>query len=183
MRVDGSRTLEVSRPLSSECHEVPCNGVEEQAADRGATEFQGSNEAGTRVFFTTTQSLVAQDTDEKNDLYMANIGCTDGEGECEAAGKAVTSLVQVSHGGEPAEVQGVVSIAPDGSHVYFVARGVLGSGANARGDAPVKGADNLYVYDSTSGGQPVFVTDLCSGPDIVRRGGRYTLPGGSDRRQ
>ena len=117
-------------------------------------EFQGASEDGSKVFFTTGAPL---------DLYMAQIGCPGGEEECvrEPTAKEVTGLVQVSHGGEPAEVQGVVALAPDGSHVYFVARGVLG-GSNREGASPVKGADNLYVYDSASGGPPVFIADLCS---------------------
>ena len=167
VRIDGERTLEVSRPISSRCAEVPCKGVEEVAANRAPSEFQGANEAGTRVFFTTAQQLVSGDTDTGNDLYMASIGCAGGEAECAVAKREVTSLTQVSHAasGEPAEVQGVVALAPDGSHVYFVARGALSEGPNAEGHLPVKGADNLYVYDSSSSGRPVFVADLCSGPE------------------
>jgi hypothetical protein len=163
LRAGGSRTLEVSRPLSSKCSEVPCAGAEERAP----AEFQGADEAGTKVFFTTTQPLTAEDQDEKSDLYMASIGCPPAEAECEVARREVTSLVQVSHDphGEPAEVQGVVAIAPDGSRVYFVARGVLSAGANPEGRAAVQGADNLYVYDSDSGGAPAFIADLCSGSE------------------
>ena len=32
-------------------------------------------------------------------------------------------------------------------------------GANAEDRAPVKGADNLYVYDSDTGAQPAFIGD------------------------
>src|SRR6202035_4704987 len=38
--------------------------------------------------------------------------------------------------------------------------------ANNEGRAPVKGADNLYVYDSSTGKPPVFIADLCSGPEL-----------------
>ncbi len=176
VRVAGSRTLEVSRPLEVSkpfggCRkggvlgEVPCEG----AAARAPVEFQGANEAGTLVFFTTTGSLVGEDQDGANDLYMAEIGCPGGEAQCAPVAKEVRSLVQVSHdphGGESAEVQNTVAIAPDGSYVYFVARGVLSEGLNAEGGAPVRGADNLYVYDSKTGGAPVFVADLCSGPAL-----------------
>ena len=148
--------------------EVPCDG----AATRAPAFFQGASEDGSKVFFTTTVPLVTGDTDNKNDLYMATIGCPSGEPECEVAKREVTSLVQVSHdpNGEAAEVpqgvfmQGVVRVAPDGSRVYFVARGVLSKGLNAEEHAPVKGADNLYVYDTTTG-TTTFVVDLCSGPE------------------
>jgi hypothetical protein len=161
-RIDGQKTLQLSAPLASDCRSGPC-----LSAPQARAEFQGANEAGTRVFFTTAQPLVSADTDGQTDLYMAEIGCPGAVAVCEPADRELTSLTQVSHdphAGDPAEVQGVVSIAPDGSHVYFVAAGVLG-GANAEGAAPVQGADNLYVYDATAGASPVFVTDLCSGPE------------------
>jgi hypothetical protein len=93
-------------------------------------------------------------------LYMATIGCPEGEGGCEVAQRQVTSLVQVSHAqsGEPAEVQSVVRVASDGTRVYFVAHGVLSEAPNAEGQAPVKGAENLYVYDAETG-RTVFVTN------------------------
>jgi hypothetical protein len=168
VRLGGARTVEVSRPLEAAgvplpaCTEVPCAG----AAGRASAHFMGASEDGSRVFFTTNAPLVEGDGDTGSDLYMATIGCPPGEGGCEAARREVTSLVQVSHDpavGEAAEVQGVARVAPDGSRVYFVAHGVLSEGANAQGHAPVKGADNLYLYDGASG-RTVFVAGLCSGP-------------------
>ncbi len=84
------------------------------------------------------------------------------------AEREVTSLVQVSHAtvpGEAGEAQGVVSVSPDGSRVYFVAHGVLSDGPNAEGRVPSPGAENLYVYDSRTGGAPAFIGELCSGPE------------------
>ena len=166
MRVGGARTVEVSKPVSAVCGEVPCVGAE----GRAPAEFVGASEDGSKVFFTAPLAagqppLVPGDTDTSNNLYMAEIGCPGGGETCEAAQRGVTALVQVSHGAEPAEVQGVVNVAPDGSRVYFVARGALSGGANAEGASAVKGADNLYVYDSRTGGAPVFIADLCSGPE------------------
>lgn len=165
VRLGGERTLEVSGPLAEEgasgCSEVPCAG----ASGRASSVFQGASRDGSRVFFTTTDQLAKSDTDEGEDLYMASIGCPVGISECAASERVVTGLVQVSHAplaGEAAEVQGVVKIAPDGSRVYFVARGVLSEDANAQGESPVKGADNLYVYDAETQFTS-FVGDLCSG--------------------
>ncbi len=164
VRLGGSRTLEVSRPLDEVCDgEVPCPG----AASRPSAEFAGASEDASRVFFTTAASLSGADVDAGNDLYMAEIGCPEG-GECEASQRQVISLVQVSHDphvGEAADVQNVVRVAPDGSRVYFVARGVLSEEANTEGSMPVKGADNLYVYDGASK-SVAFVADLCSGPVV-----------------
>ena len=178
VRLGGARTLEVSRPLDlsqpaggcvgagAVVGEVPCAG----AASRASAFFMGASEDGSRVFFVTKAPLVSGDEDIGDDLYMATIGCPGGEGSgCEAAAREVTSLVQVSHdstAGEAAEVQGVTALAPDGSRVYFVAHGVLsGEGPSGEGvqSRPVKGAENLYVYDSVSG-RTAFVADLCSGP-------------------
>jgi hypothetical protein len=166
VRVGGVKTLEVSRPLQPACVEVPCGG----AAARANAEFVGASRDGSRVFFLTKAPLVDGDEDSGNDLYMATIGCPSGVGEAcepaEAQSTSVTSLVQVSHDahvGEAAEVQGAVRVAPDGSRAYFVARGLLGEGPNTQGQAPVRGADNLYVYDAATE-RVAFIADLCSGP-------------------
>ncbi len=176
VRLGGTRTVEVSRPLavgeafggcgdggnSGEVPgEVPCPG----SAARASAEFAGASEDGSRVFFTTTAPLTGEGGEAGNDLYMASIGCVGEGASCGASERQVTGLVRVSaaaNAGEPAEVQNVVRVAPDGSRVYFVARGVLVDGANAEGVMPVKGADNLYVYDAESHGL-AFVADLCSG--------------------
>jgi hypothetical protein len=168
VRVEGERTLQVSVALAGGCAvSAPCHAAVQQTA-----EFQGASEDGSRVFFTTKQPLVSEDTDQGNDLYMATIGCPAGEETCEAAQERVGSIVQVSHdplAGEAAQVQGVVAVAPDASRVYFVARGVLagegpsGQGAQAQ---PVQGADNLYVYERDGrypNGHTAFVADLGSG--------------------
>ncbi len=58
-----------------------------------------------------------------------------------------------------AAVQGLLGASEDGSYVYFVAQGVLGSGeANGEGARAEAGQDNLYV--SQPGGAPVFITVL-----------------------
>src|SRR5262249_56938086 len=61
-------------------------------------------------------------------------------------------------GGEPegARVRGVVRTSSDGSHVYFVAQGVLASGG-------VNGANNLYAVN-TNTEETKFVAELAE-PD------------------
>ncbi len=179
VRLGGSKTVEVSRPLSSACEEVPCNG----AATRSPALFEGASEDGSRVFFTTIAPLVGEDKDTADDLYMADIGCRTGETECAASGREVIGLTQVSHvrdSGEAADVQGVVRIAPDGARVYFVAHGLLTVGANREGQIPLKGADNLYVYNSITG-MTAFVADLCSGPGLSGTAEDVGCPANSNR--
>jgi hypothetical protein len=170
VRLGGAKTLEVSRPLNGGAcvgggvsGEVPCQG----AGERANAFFKGASEDGSKVFFTTREPLTGEATGGGSDLYMATIGCPAGEPGCEMAKREVTALTRVSRdltAGQAAEVQGVVKIAPNGGRVYFVAHGVL-SDANAEGHAPVAGADNLYVYDSTTQTM-AFVADLCSGPAL-----------------
>ncbi len=142
-RIDGEKTLAISEPPLS----VPgrtCTGTcavaENVPANRRPGIFAGASLDGTRVFFSTSQPLVDADTDNGTDLYAADLH----EGK-------LTRLVQVSRGGEGdptpgagADVLGVARVSEDGSHVYFVAQGVL-TGMNVEGKAPVGGEANLYV--------------------------------------
>ena len=169
MRVDGSHTVEVSRPLTESCPdgEVPCPG----AATRASAEFKGASKDGSRVFFTTAAPLTGE-ADATNNLYMAEIGCPGGAEECarepdSTRGSPRSRASRAAHSAEVAEVQGVTAVSPDGSHVYFVAHGVLSTQANAEGAVPVKGAENMYVYENDErypSGHLAFVADLCSGP-------------------
>jgi hypothetical protein len=173
VRVGGVRTLEVSKPVGEGCVEVPCPG----ALARGSAEFAGASEDGSRVYFTAPlnagqEPLVAGDDDASNNLYLARIGCPGGGEGCAPGERVVNGLSEVSHdpNGEPAEVQGVVRVAPDGERVYFAAGGDLLTPAQRQvlereGRAlPQTGADNLYVYDDTgSPGTIAFIGDLCSG--------------------
>jgi hypothetical protein len=176
VRLGGSRTIEVSRPLSEKCDEeseLPCKG----AASRASASFAGAAEDGSRVFFTSKAALTEEDTDVGNDLYMASIGCPAEDPQCEASERTVTSLVQVSHdpnAGEAAEVHNVVRVAPDGRRVYFVAGGDLLDSSErealeAEGRAvPHTGAENLYVYDDLPGeaAKVVFIGEACTGHQL-----------------
>ncbi len=170
VRLGGVKTVEISRSLATVCEEVPCPGAEA----RKPAIFRGASTDGSIVFFTTEQPLVSDDSDASNNLYMARMGCAGGRVECGPVEREVTELKQVSrnpNAAQPAEVQDVVAIAPDGSHVYFVAKGnLLGSVEQevlvAEGSRlPHAGADNLYAYDSLTG-KTAFIADLCSGPQL-----------------
>ncbi|HWW90833.1 MAG TPA: hypothetical protein VNY35_08655, partial [Solirubrobacteraceae bacterium] len=141
-RIDGSRTVAVSEPVLPPG--AACTGGHTCfGAPLSTGVFQGASEDGRRVFFLTEQPLTNGDEDTGNDLYMAEIEGT-------GSGAKVSKLVQVSHDenpGQAAEVRGVARVSMDGSHVYFVAQGALTNTPNKLGEAPVAGAENLYVYE------------------------------------
>ena len=171
-RVAGVKTLAISEPALSGPGAVPgreCSGVcatdEEVPSDRSEGVFVGAAQNGSKVFFLSAQPLVNGDEDATTDLYEAEI-------EGQGAGARVAKLVQVSHDphvGQAAEVQGVTRISGDGSHVYFVAKGVLASNSNGFA-APFStahaGGENLYVYEpdpeSPGSYRTVFIGMLCS---------------------
>jgi hypothetical protein len=126
-----------------------------------APAYQGASTDGSKVFFTSEQPLVEHDTDSTNNLYECRL-----PGD---SGKPLTPVtpvnpcpelvrVSVAGSGAGAEVQSVVSVSADGSHVYFIAKGVL-SGANAEHNSPTAGQDNLYVWDE---GRTAFIATLPS---------------------
>jgi hypothetical protein len=127
----------------------------------GGSYFAGASESGARAFFLEGESLYESE-------------CTK---ECEKAreGRGLIDVSAPETGGEPPEVQGVVGTSADGSHVYFVANGVLTGVPNslgakaAQGDcAPVSGRPdsgtcNLYVYERDGAhpsGRLTFITSL-----------------------
>ncbi|HWY18359.1 MAG TPA: hypothetical protein VNY27_06570 [Solirubrobacteraceae bacterium] len=101
--------------------------------------FETASVTGSRVFFVEGQPLTADSNlkptesgEGPRDLYMYDTG----------AG-SLTDLSVDRNGEEPSNVQDMVlGASEDGSIVYFVATGVLASGAEA-------GKDNLYVVSAT----------------------------------
>ena len=139
--------------------------------------YDGASADGSRVWFTTTQPLVNADTDTTNDLYVAKLE-PDGqlaELVLASAGQATTTHPTPGSGanvgeegvesGSASTNQGVVRVSNDGSHAAFESPAVLTTQENALHQSPVKGANNLYVYDAQSG-ETKFVTELCSGPGL-----------------
>jgi hypothetical protein len=135
-RNDRSETVDISEPSSLQCKEC-------QTTARQPAEFQGASEGGSKVFFTTTQELLKGQVSEN--LYELDFARSVGE-----------QIVLVSKGSANPEVQGVARVSEDGSHVYFVAEGVL-TGANREGSSPAPDAHNLYVFDE---GRVTFVATL-----------------------
>jgi hypothetical protein len=149
-RIDGSRTVLISGRSPLGCKSLSCLG-----SAPGQAEFQGATVDGSRVFFTSRQQLTDNASQGSQNLY-----------EYDFSRPAGDNLVAVSAGdtsGGGPQVQGVIAISSDGSHVYFVAKGVLTGAANDQGEVPQAGAENLYVFErdaSHSQGRVAFIAVL-----------------------
>ncbi len=78
-------------------------------------------------------------------------------------GLVLVSKADASGGGVGGpRVQGVAAVSEDGSHVFFVAKGVLTATANVEGASATEGGDNLYVTDTVTG-RVAFIATLAPG--------------------
>jgi hypothetical protein len=141
----------VSQVSASECVRVApvCDGTD------GDDLFQGASVDQTKVYFLSSRQLADSDLDggffsgcqafvtAGCDLYLYDSSRPAGQ-----------RLTQVSAGDETnptpgagAQVRpGVAAISGDGSHVYFVASGVLTTDPSPTGATAAAGQPNLYVY-------------------------------------
>ena len=163
--VKSSTTTPISEPSLSYCAESPVSPCSD-------AEFEGASHDGSRVFFTSTQGLVAGAANDTESGDSAVSGCAETNPalsgcnlyEYEYLPGATHRLVLVSAGAAP-QVQGVARISEDGSHVYFVAKGVLTTAKNDLEETAEEGAENLYVYERDAGfpeGHTAFITTLPS---------------------
>jgi hypothetical protein len=120
---------------------APDAGVADPNGTQAAT-FAGAAADGSKVFFTTTQQLTADDTNATPDVY-----------EYDTTAGALTRVSRGESGTADANVDGVVLASDDGSSVYFVAEHQL------VGTEGSDGAPNLYRYD-TGTGVTTFVATL-----------------------
>lgn len=130
-----AHTVAISEPSKQDCE--ACN-TEPGVLSNGL--FVGASQDGSKVFFTTTQPLLGEDTSEN--LYEYDFGAPAGHRIIHVSGGNFTvSDPTASVVGEP------VQISEDGSHVYFVANGVLTKTANDQGQTAQGGALNMYVFE------------------------------------
>jgi hypothetical protein len=156
-RINGETTIDISQPSKADCEVCDTTVV-----DRRPARFAGASSDGGIALFTTTQALVPGQ--EGANLYAFSLG---GSGGSSPTGR----ITLVSSGSANPDVQGVARISEDGTHVYFVAKGVL-TGANQAGASPVEGADNLYVFEpdpqQAGSSHNVFVATLLT-PEAEER--------------
>jgi hypothetical protein len=173
-RVDGegssAHTVAISEPRAPqapgsdaphpECESEECTKSTESPAPpatnpswRDAT-FWGASTDGSKVFFTSSQQLTDDATEGTSSVECIEVRSTCNLYLYDFDQPSGHNLIDVSAGvgGAPVpggpRVQGPEAISADGSHVYFVAKGVLTGLPNSQGLTPRDGADNLYVYDT-----------------------------------
>ncbi len=166
-RIDESRTVLVSGRSPVDCTGV-CQGSEARNA-----EFVGASADGSKMFFTSAQQLTNDASEGGSDAYECSqvAGSDCNLYQYDFAGSGGRSLVAASvgdvSGGGP-RVQSVLGFSADGSHAYFVAKGVLSTAANSEGRVASDGAENLYVFERDSrypAGHVAFI-GMLSGRDL-----------------
>jgi hypothetical protein len=133
-RINGSQTVAISEPSPADCK--LCD-----TSSRGSAVFQGASEDGSKVFFLSEQILLPGAKGEN--LYEYDFDAEEGK-----------RVVLVA-----AEVPGVARISEDGSHIYFLSKGVLATAPNANMDKAEEGGYNLYVYSAQTGATS-FIANL-----------------------
>ena len=121
--------------------------------------YQGAAADGSKVFFTTTQQLVAGTS---TDLYECDLPGDSGSTPTPTGVvNPCPDLVAIPG----SATQSVVAISQDGSHVYYTDTGVLTNAPNQYGAAASSGANNLYLYQRDAAfpsGQVTFIGSLSS---------------------
>ena len=198
-RINTERTVRISERSPSTCSTVACLG-----SPAGDALFEGASRDGSKVFFTGTQQLTDQATEDANSEDSAvREGCPEAhESGCNLYEYDFDlppgeNLRAISAGSTLPHVQGVLRISETGSHIYFVATGVLTDkprgGQESEGKLgpclrelsvselaeeadhegkcrPKAGADNLYLYErdpAVPSGKVSFVGTLSPGDSEV----------------
>jgi hypothetical protein len=130
--------------------------------------FRGASADGSNAFFTDSRRLTADATaeSEKPDLYVCELPSF-------GAACRFTDLSPDTHSGEAVDVLGVLGNSDDGSHVYFVAEGLLAENENAAHETATAGQPNLYL---AVGGRVTFIATLSPADDTIIR----AHPGGEE---
>ncbi len=141
----------ISEPTFADCEACQTGTATSlhPAITESNAEFQGASQDGSKAFFLTEQELFVGA--RTNNLYEFDVNAPAGQ-----------KIIRVSVGAEMPEVLGVARVSEDGSHVYFVAEGVL-SGENREGQSPRAEGKNLYVFERDSvhpTGRLTFVATL-----------------------
>lgn len=109
-------------------------------------QYEGAAENGSRVYFTSDEGLSGSNTNKE--LYEFNTN--------------TMTLIPVTAGDAGTDsVVGVTAISNDGTHVYFVATGVLASNSGAQGQTATEGKPNFYVFNAVLD-QTTFIATLDS---------------------
>jgi DNA-binding beta-propeller fold protein YncE len=165
VREDGVRTVEVS---ASQKNNGGGPGGTDSAGPRIPTYWSASAD-GSKAFFTSCEQLTNDSTAHASQSTSPEI-CPRGNDlhqypsgsdlyQYDTVSGALTDLA-VDDSGDPlgADVQSVLGSSVDGSYVYFVANGVLASGASL-GDCGGNGGGQCNLYVS-HGGSTTFIASV-----------------------
>jgi hypothetical protein len=158
----GAHTVSISEPSEEDCAACYENGRLISAGRLASATFVGASEDGSKVFFATTQPLLGADTSEN--LYEYDFDAPPGQRLTRiSAGDATVSnpAAEVLSGDGYEHL--LVQVSQDGSHVYFLARGVLTRTPNEQSEAAEAGAPNLYVFEQDAehpSGRLAFIATL-----------------------
>jgi hypothetical protein len=169
----GAHTVSISEPSEEDCAACYENGRLTSAGRLAGAMFVGASEDGSKVFFYTKQPLLGSDA--SNNLYEYDFDAPPGQ----RLGRVSAGDATVS--GPAAEVMegdgfghAWVQVSQDGSHVYFLAAGVLTQTPNRQGETAEAGAPNLYVFEQGAehpSGRLAFIETL-STADLSDADGR-----------
>jgi len=173
----GRETVEISKPSEWKCKGFPTCSDEEKEAEWECTgtcaeasenppadaTFQGASADGTKVFFSTEQRLLNGDTNTTPELYEYNFKPKPGQ----------PNLTLISAGQPGTEFAGVARTSSDGSHVYFLQKGLIPAARDPQNknrtalpggaegeEAASPTAINLYGYDTETGETKFAATTL-----------------------
>ena len=153
----GAHTVSISEPnalapsTNDACTSTECKANTTEEANFRPANFEGASADGSKVFFTSTQQLTDNATQGSENLYLYDFSKPEGQ--------RLSDLSAGDESGHGPAVQGVGAISEDGSHVYFVAHGVLaGSGENEYGERAATGKENLYLTDIATGRRTFIAT-------------------------
>jgi DNA-binding beta-propeller fold protein YncE len=184
-RIDGETTHPETVNISaSQCGSGA--GTDEFAcrnAPPADSNFEGASTDGSIAYFTSTRQLTDQASEDNNSGDSAfRPGCheTVGPNGCNLylhdrslpPGQRLLDASAGSGPGQGPRVQGVMATSADGSHAYFVARGVLAGNPGAATDPETgelqqaeAGANNLYLYQRDAAhpsGLTTFIATLAA---------------------
>jgi hypothetical protein len=193
----GARTVAISQPSAispvppnHRCETSACIENTSNPARFRNAQFVGASADGSQVFFTDTQQLTDDASEDPSTADTARSGgcaaivgangCNlyvyDSPREDPVGG---LNLLDASAGdaSNGPQVQGVLAYSSDGSHVYFVAKGVLTGAPNQQGQTAHEGLDNLYVFEHDEAhpnGRVAFIASMseADGPEWQQSVGR-----------
>jgi hypothetical protein len=125
--------------------------------------FHGASADGSVVFFSDSQQLTANASPEGFDLYRCVVSFSEATPGC-------SSLTDISAplpgSGESAREHDMSpAISEDGTHVYFIAEGVLDTVPNEAGESASSGEPDLYLWQEGEGVRFIAMLTANDRPD------------------